>query len=266
MNLRNRPKFESFGSPLALDIPVSLNEGGRIWRIAEETPIAIIYNNRNYAVMLATPADLFEFAVGFSITERIADDVSDIERVEAHYGDHCADLRIFLSQRALERFDLRQQRRNLVGRSGCGLCGVEGYETFFEKSPRSKRGPNEIRKAARARAMEELPDRQPLNRSTRTAHAAAWATDHGELVAAFEDVGRHNALDKLIGARLLGGETFGEGFLVMSSRCSYEIVEKAARAGVRAILSISAPTAFAVRKAAEAGIALYAGETASRIL
>lgn len=243
-----------------------MNEGGRIWRIAEETPIAIIYNNRNYAVMLATPADLCEFAVGFSITERIVNDVADIERVEAHYGDHCADLRIFLSQRALERFDLRQQRRNLVGRAGCGLCGVEGYETFFEILPQSQSGPKEIPQMACMRAMEELPGRQPLNQSTRTVHAAAWSTDQGELVAAFEDVGRHNALDKLIGARLLGGERFPDGFLVMSSRCSYEIVEKAARAGVRGILSISAPTAFAIRKAAEAGISLYAGETAARIV
>jgi formate dehydrogenase accessory protein FdhD len=243
-----------------------LADSGRYWRIAEEAPVAIVYNNRNYAVMLATPADFFEFAVGFSLTERIADTVADIERVEAHLGDHCADLRIALSQGALERFDLRQQRRNLVGRAGCGLCGVEGYESFFEDLPPSDGGPLEIPPAAGLRAIGELPARQPLSRSARTVHAAAWATNSGDLVAAYEDVGRHNALDKLIGARSLAGETFGEGFLVMSSRCSYEIVEKAARAGVRAILSISAPTAFAIRKAAEAGISLYAGDAASRIV
>lgn len=228
-----------------------------IWRIPAETPVAFIYNGRNHAVMLATPEDLADFAVGFSLTERIIASLDELTAIEIHYGDKGVDLRMSIAADALERLDLRQRRRNLVGRAGCGVCGVGNAETFFERLAPVRGSKTVIPAAALLRAARELAKHQPLNARTHTVHAAAFASPAGEILLAREDVGRHNALDKLIGAMAAQGGTT-DGFVVMSSRCSYEIVEKAARAGVRAVLSLSGPTAFAVAKAAEANIPLYA--------
>lgn len=242
------PAARARGEEVALDI----------WRIPEETPVAFIYNGRNHAVMLATPDDFADFAVGFSLTERIIASLDELTAVEIHYGDKGVDLRMSIAADALERLDLRQRRRNLVGRAGCGVCGVGNAETFFERLAPVRGSKTVIPEAALLRAARELAKHQPLNARTHTVHAAAFASPAGEILLAREDVGRHNALDKLIGARLASGAACVDGFVVMSSRCSYEIVEKAARAGVAAVLSVSAPTAFAVAKAKEANIALYA--------
>lgn len=248
--------IRSFGAPPPVDREISAGEAR--WRVPEETPVAFIYNGRNYAVMLATPADLGDFAIGFSLTERIAASADEIEAVDVHCSEQGVDLRLTIAAPAIERLDLRQGRRNLVGRAGCGVCGVENAEIFFEELPKVPGGALRLPGDALLRAVRTLADHQPMNARTRTVHAAAFASLSGDITLAREDVGRHNALDKLIGARLRLGAAMDEGFVVMSSRCSYEIVEKAARAGVRAVLSLSAPTAFAIRKAAEADIALYA--------
>lgn len=257
----------SFGAPPPVDREIGLAGDGASWRVPEETPVAFIYNGRNYAVMLATPADLADFAIGFSLAERIASSPGEIEAIEIHQSDNGVDLRLTISAPALARLDLRQGRRNLVGRAGCGVCGVENSEIFFEELPIVAGGALRLADDALLRAAHTLAEHQPMNARTRTVHAAAFATGSGDIVLAREDVGRHNALDKLIGARARQGAAMGEGFVVMSSRCSYEIVEKAARAGVRAVLSLSAPTAFAIRKAHEADIALYvlAGEKVAAI-
>jgi formate dehydrogenase accessory protein FdhD len=266
------PAIRFFGSPPAVERGISvesedfrpLEKGGRrgapgeiIWRVPEESPVAFIYNGRNYAVMLATPADLADFAIGFSLTEQIVDGVSEIEAVDIHQEERGVDLRITIAPAALQRLDLRQQRRNLVGRAGCGVCGLENAETFFAALPKVADAPVSIAEAALSRALASLPSHQPLNALTRTVHCAAFADGMGEIHYAREDVGRHNALDKLIGVLARGGVDPKDGFVAVSSRCSYEIVEKAARAGLRAVLSLSAPTAFAIRKAEEAQIALY---------
>jgi len=244
-----------FGQPPAVDREIAA--GDARWRAPEETPVALICNGRNYAVMLATPADLADYAVGFSLTERVVADVSDIEAIDIHQELRGVDIRLTLTSDAIERFDARQQRRNLVGRAGCGVCGVENAETFFERLPRVSEQKAKIDAAALLRAAADLARHQPLNARTRTVHAAAFASPDGEILLAREDVGRHNALDKLLGALALSGSPTASGFVVMSSRCSYEIVEKSARAGIEAILSLSAPTAFAINKAEEANIALY---------
>jgi formate dehydrogenase accessory protein FdhD len=249
------PIIRFFGSPPPVDREVAAN--GECWRVPEETPVALIYNGRNHAVMLATPADLDDFAVGFTLTERIVGALSDIEAIDIHQEERGVDLRLTLAAPAIERFDARQQRRNLVGRAGCGVCGVENAETFFERLAPVRASKAAIAEAALLRAVKSLPDHQPLNARTRTVHAAAFADLHGDILLAREDVGRHNALDKLLGAMARRGAAAQDGFVVMSSRCSYEIVEKAARAGVAAILSVSAPTAFALAKAEEANIVLY---------
>ncbi|MCB2113964.1 MAG: formate dehydrogenase accessory sulfurtransferase FdhD [Parvularculaceae bacterium] len=263
MNRQNKtPDIRSFGAPQPTDREIDLAAGERRWSIAEETPVAFIYNKRNYAVMLATPGDIADFAIGFSLSERVVESLNQIDWIEIHYGEAGVDIRFSIASGALERFDLRQQRRNLVGRAGCGVCGVENADVFIEKLPvvsDKKMAPG---RSALLRAVRDLPSHQPLNALTRSVHAAAWADHEGRILLAREDVGRHNALDKLVGARACAranaSGSAGDGFLVMSSRCSFEIVEKAARAGMGAIVSVSAPTAFAIRKAQEANIALFA--------
>ncbi|MCB2097715.1 MAG: formate dehydrogenase accessory sulfurtransferase FdhD [Parvularculaceae bacterium] len=252
------PTVRSFGSPPPTAREISLSNGARRWNVPEETPVAFIYNGRNYAVMLATPADLADFAVGFSLAERIISDIGEIDLVEIHHGEGGVDVRLSIAEKALEKFDIRQQRRNLVGSAGCGVCGLENADVFFERLAPVVDQMVTLSNEALKRAAQELSSFQPLNASTRSVHAAAWASNDGGILLAREDVGRHNALDKLIGALAWSDIDVSSGFIVMSSRCSYEIIDKAARAGVRAVLTISAPTAFAIRKAKEANIALYA--------
>ena len=243
------------------EAPLSAHDakvGDENWRVPEETPVAFIYNRRNYAVMLATPADLEDFAVGFSLTERVVDRISDISAVDIHHSDRGVELQFSISAATLERLDIRQQRRNLVGRAGCGLCGLENAETFFETLPKVSETPIRVKPDALERAVSDLNRHQQLNTETRSVHAAAWSTFSGEVVLVREDIGRHNALDKLLGALVRKDIDLANGFVLMTSRCSYEIVEKAVRLGVRVVASISAPTAFAIRKAAEANLSLYA--------
>ena len=247
--------FRVFGDPppTASDAP---NEQG-VWRVPEEVPVAFVYNRRNYAVMLATPADLEDFAVGFSLSERVVDGVGDMTSVDIHQTQQGAELHFTIEPNKIERLDVLQQRRNLVGRAGCGVCGLENADTFFQELPKVSDTPVLIDGTSLKRALNSLGDFQPLNAQTRTVHAAAWASRDGEIQLAREDVGRHNALDKLIGSMARSGSDSADGFLLMSSRCSYEIIEKAARFGITAVASISAPTAFAIRKAAQANITLY---------
>ncbi|MEK7266674.1 MAG: formate dehydrogenase accessory sulfurtransferase FdhD [Pseudomonadota bacterium] len=241
--------------PVFREIPVGGGEA--LWSVPEETPVAFIYNGRNHAVMLATPADLADFAAGFSLTERIVDAVDDILSIDIHFDERGVDIRMDVAAKAVERFDVRQQRRNLVGRTGCGVCGVENAEVFFEPLPKVSQQKTRFEDKALLKAIAALPAHQALNEKTRTVHAAAWAGPGGEIVLAREDVGRHNALDKLLGALAMARAPLDDGFVIVSSRCSCELVEKAARRGVRAILSVSGPTAFAIRKADEANLSLY---------
>lgn len=253
-------KTRFFGAPPPTSRIARLAAAGGTedWGTPEETPVAFIYNKRNYAVMLATPADFEDFALGFSLTERVVDALDEIEAIDIHQSERGVELHMTIRKDRLERLDLRQQRRNLVGRAGCGICGLENAETFFETLPRVCEKARPIAPEALSRAFAEFLTHQPLNRETRTVHGAAWAGFDGAVLLAREDVGRHNALDKLLGALACGAANMADGFVMISSRCSYEIIEKSARLGVRAVAAISAPTAFAIRKAEEANIALYA--------
>ncbi len=244
------------GTPPAAKIDVGLSNGAQ-WAVPEETPVALVYGGNNYAVMLATPADLRDFAIGFSLTEGVIDAPDHIAALDIHHLAQGSDLRLRLNERCQQRLDLRQRRRTLPGNAGCGLCGIENAEEFFQPLKPVAEKVVQLKDAVVERAFNELPTHQPLNAATRTVHAAAWAGPDGNIMLAREDVGRHNALDKLLGALALEGADFGSGFVVMSSRCSYEIVQKAARIGVTAIACLSAPTAFAIRKAREANIAIH---------
>jgi formate dehydrogenase accessory protein FdhD len=244
------------GTPPATEHDVGLSNGTH-WSVPEETPIAFVFGGSNYAVMLATPADLTDFAVGFSLTEGIIDTPEDVIALDIHHLAQGGDLRLRLNERCQQRLDLRQRRRTLPGNAGCGLCGIENAEEFFQPLKPVSATLVQLKEAAVERAFNELPAHQPLNAATRTVHAAAWADLEGNILLAREDVGRHNALDKLLGSLALQKANFSSGFVVMSSRCSYEIVQKAARVGITAIACLSAPTAFAIRKAREAKIAIH---------
>ncbi len=235
------------------------------WHIPEEMPVAFVYNRRNYAVMMATPDDLVDFAVGFTLTENVITNISDIISVDIYQSEKGVDLRFKINTEALEKLDIIQRRRNLVGSASCGVCGLENADVLFRKLAPVSDHSIDLGKDILRAALENLPDHQALGSLTRTVHAAAWSDTNGEIKLAREDVGRHNALDKLLGAMARDNTDIDQGFVVMSSRCSYEIIEKAAARGVKALLSISAPTAFALRKAEEANMALFANSEAGPI-
>lgn len=223
--------------------------------VAEEEPIALVFNGLSYAVMMATPADLEDFALGFALTEAILASPDELYDIEVERFARGAEVRMRV---AAERFAaLRDRQRNLAGRTGCGLCGVD---TIAEALRPVARVGSELAIPAEAiyAAMQSFPDRQLLNREVGAIHAAAFARPDGSIVAVREDVGRHNALDKLAGHLATAGIDGGTGFVVVSSRCSYEMVHKTAAAGVPLIASVSAPTALAVEFAEEAGVGLCA--------
>lgn len=223
--------------------------------LAEEMPIAMEYNGISHAVMLATPSDLDAFALGFSLSEGIIASPQDFYEVEAESGEAGVILHIRISNAAFAA--LKGRRRNLVGRTGCGLCGAESLEQVSRALPKlASCAP--LSAAAIRRALNGLNALQPLNRVTGGMHAAAWSNHHGEVFLAYEDVGRHNALDKLIGAMAKAEMDFSGGFSLLTSRASVEMVQKAATAGMPALVAISAPTALAVRSAEKCGLTLIA--------
>lgn len=228
-----------------------------VWHIPVETPVAFVYNRRNYAVMLATPTDMADFALGFSLSERIIHTPDEIENLEIRHLAKGIELHFSINPERLEAFDARARRRNLVGTAGCGICGLENADALLAKLEPVSDTPLSIPKPALETAMENFETLQPINARTKSVHGAAWVILEGTIQLLREDVGRHNALDKLIGAMVIAGTKPG-GFLLMSSRCSYEIIGKAARAKIPAILSLSGPTTLALEKARQARITIYA--------
>lgn len=232
--------------------------GGRstdgIDQVAEEIPVALVYNGISHAVMLASPADLEDFALGFSLSEGILRDASDLYdlEVEAFAEGIQVDMRI--SAECFMR--LKQRRRNLTGRTGCGLCGVETLEQAV-RHPAPVAGGLQVSAETVHRAMAAMTQAQPLQRITGAVHAAAWATPDGSLQLVREDVGRHNALDKLFGAALLAGQLpLDDRIVLLSGRASYELLQKAVMAGVSVVCAISAPSTFAVQIAENHGVTL----------
>lgn len=229
-----------------------VGEGG--WQqqpdtVAEECPVALVYNGISHAVMMVTPEDLADFALGFSLSEGIIqrpDQLYDVEIVAVADG---VELRLDIASACLQA--LQQRRRQLAGRTGCGVCGVEALAQLPLQPP-AVAHTQTLPLAVLPEAFSALQQQQPLFANTGASHAAGWWTPDGQLALLREDVGRHNALDKLIGARSRHTELMA-GCLLLSSRASYEMLYKAAQAGIEIVVSLSAPTALAVRLAEQAG-------------
>lgn len=231
-------------------------EQRRLVTVAEETPIAFRYNGFPYAVMMATPADLQDFALGFSVSEGIIRPTAESPDIQVLPGDDGITLDISLKGDDLHRYLATRRVRRLQGHTSCGVCGVEDLDDVS----RPARG---VRPAARVNAdviplaLSALRQWQPLSRQTRGAHASAWVGLDGKLQVVREDVGRHNSLDKLIGAMLRGRTAVHPGFCLITSRCSFEMVQKAVAAGFATLVSAGAPTSYAIRLAQAAGLTLY---------
>ena len=222
---------------------------------APEIPVALEYNGLSYAVMMASPSDLEDFITGFALTEGLAPHVADIAGIDLAETDKGWIARATIASLALEK--LQERVRTRVAESSCGLCGIDNLEAVARAlppvAPHAALAPTAI-----FRALDALRDHQPGNRATGGMHAAAFVDAQGAIVAVREDVGRHNALDKLVGAMARAGIDMADGFILSTARCSYEIVEKAVRAGATRLVTISVPTSMAAARAEAAGLTLYA--------
>jgi FdhD protein len=224
-------------------------------QVAEEMPVALVYHGVPHVVMLATPANLEDFAVGFTLSEGLVEKPQEIRSVEVTLGEGAADVKVTV---AWERFSaLVQRRRNLTGRTGCGLCGAETADDAIRELPRVGQGPT-VSVQDLHQAIEQLGSMQPINARTGSVHAAAWVIPGKGIQLVREDVGRHNALDKTIGALVRSGADFGSGYMLITSRASFEMVQKSATVGISFVAALSAPTAFAVRVAERTGLTLVA--------
>jgi FdhD protein len=234
-------RWQSYGSQEAVE------------DIAVESPVAVVYNGEPFAVMLATPLDLEDFALGFSLTEGVIADAAELQGVEV--VTEREGFSVYVSVPRERVTALANRQKSLPGRSGCGLCGEKLLENAVRPAPVVSAG-GPFSAEALQRAVATLSPGQKLNTLTGAVHAAAWADAEGQIRFLREDVGRHNALDKLIGALIRARQNPVEGFALITSRASYELVHKSAVAGISLLAAVSAPTSMAVRAANQSGLTL----------
>ncbi|MBS0506886.1 MAG: formate dehydrogenase accessory sulfurtransferase FdhD [Proteobacteria bacterium] len=221
--------------------------------VAQEAPVALVFNGVSHAVMMATPDALEDFALGFALSEGIVDRADQVYGMEVEASDKGYTLQIDIAAACFAR--LKDMRRALTGRTGCGLCGAESLEQALRLPAPVPAGAG-VAPPAIARAMGDLRQRQRLLHLTGATHAAAWCTPQGDITLLREDVGRHNALDKLIGAMARAGCAADQGFVAVTSRASYEMVQKAAHAGVGLLAAVSGVTGLAIEVAERCGLCL----------
>lgn len=221
--------------------------------VAVERPIAIEFNGLGYAVMMATPDDLVDFATGFALSERLVERATDIIDIDVHEAPSGTIVRVTLIEDCGPR--LLDRVRHRVSESSCGLCGIENLEAALRPLP-SVTARSDATNAAVFRSLDALREHQPLNNRTGAVQAAAACSADGEIRLVREDVGRHNAFDKLIGAMARASAQWDGGFALLSSRCSFELVEKAALANCPMLVTISAATSLAIERAASARLKL----------
>lgn len=258
-------------TPEAASVEVSVErwQAGRAERlsdrVAEEIPVALVYHGVPHVVMLATPSDLEDYAVGFTVSEALVASASEIQSVdvmpasttasasELVVGAGAIEVRIGIAQHRFS--ELLQRRRNLTGRTGCGLCGTETLDQAIRATPAVEGGPRVSVKDLHE-ALASLESMQPVNARTGSVHAAAWALPGEGIRLVREDVGRHNALDKAIGAMIRTNQDPALGYMLITSRASFEMVQKSAAARIGLLAAVSAPTALAIRTAERTGITL----------
>ncbi len=229
-------------------------EGAR--EVPTETPVALVHDGSTYAVMMATPADLEDFALGFALTEGVVASPAELVRTEVVHGALGSEARLWLAPDRARA--LAGRRRRLAGPTGCGLCGIESLEEATRAPSPVPAGALRLSPGQVLAAMAALSDAQALGAATRAVHAAGFWTPAEGLVAMREDVGRHNALDKLVGALARAGRSAAEGAVLLTSRVSVEMVQKAAAAGAPVLVAVSAPTTLALETAERAGLTLVA--------
>jgi FdhD protein len=223
--------------------------------VVDEAPVALVYNGISHAVMMATPADLEDFALGFSLSEGIVAGPAECYGIEVENGPQGIAVQIEIASGAF--MGLKERRRTLTGRTGCGLCGVDSLQQVCRPLPALAPARGFHAAGVRA-ALDAIGAEQTLTRLTGAAHAAAWCGMDGGLQIVREDVGRHNALDKVIGAMRRQDLDAAAGFFLITSRVSFEMAQKAAMAGASALVGMSAPTLAAVELADAAGMTLLA--------
>jgi len=222
-------------------------------QVAIEAPVSIEFNGIGYAVMMATPSDLEDFVTGFAISERLVERSDQLAAINVHRHDKGWIIRANVaSEQAGMVFE---RARTRIAESSCGLCGLENLELVARPLPGVRPHPP-IDKDHIFAALAALHDHQPLNKATGGVHAAAWVDETGAIACVREDVGRHNALDKLIGAIARDNRSLSTGFVLTTSRCSYEIVEKSVIAGATTLVTISVPTSVAIERARSCGLTL----------
>jgi FdhD protein len=229
--------------------------------VAEERPVALHYYRLPYVVMLASPADLEDLGVGFTLSEGIVDVADEIRGVELARDGEGLAVHLNITGERLSR--ILQRQRNLTGRTGCGLCGVESVEEAI-RHPAPVRAGVRVSSAEIHAELAKLHSQQPLNLKTGSVHAAAWALPGKGIQLVREDVGRHNALDKVIGALVRSGTDSSTGYLIITSRASYEMVQKAATVGISLVVAVSAPTALAIDLAVKTNVTLIGFARADR--
>ncbi|RUR35482.1 formate dehydrogenase accessory sulfurtransferase FdhD [Vreelandella populi] len=255
---RERDTFPQPTAALAR-LPVEVHKGTNGWvagsqedTLAMEVPVALVYNGISHAVMMASPADLEDLALGFSLTEGII--AHPHECYDREVKEEKNGLAVHLNIATQRLIALKERRRSMTGRTGCGLCGTEALEQAIRPIPTVTAPP--LDDTAIQYAIGELANYQPLKAATGAVHGAAWCDLQGHIQRLREDVGRHNALDKLIGTLARDGVPLEKGFVLVSSRASYEMVHKCASAGIGALVAVSAATALAVEQAQAAGLLL----------
>ena len=221
--------------------------------VVEETPVAVVYNGVPHVVMMATPSDLEDFVLGFSLTEELIRTPADLLSLEIVRYSQGIEIQTTVSPEC--DAVIAGRTRRLTGRTGCGICGSDSIAVVL-KEPRQVPAGTVVRPASIQTALEALTERQTLNAATGAVHAAAWASANGSIELVREDVGRHNALDKLIGAAVKKGVDPATGFVVVTSRASFEMVQKTMILGAPLLAAISGPTGLAVRVAEQSGMTL----------
>jgi FdhD protein len=221
--------------------------------VAQECAIALTYNGISHVVMMASPMDLEDFALGFSLTEEILQSADELYDLELHHHEQGIEVSMTIATQRIA--ELKQRRRNLTGRTGCGLCGAESLTEAIRPTKKvPKRDP--IAHDAIQNALQQLKSKQPLQSITGAVHGAAWCDTEGNIHMLREDVGRHNALDKLIGAMSKANTNHSQGFALITSRASYEMVQKTTSMGISTLAAVSAPTTLAIKLAKLAGLNL----------